>query len=307
MKTPKLTPNELFPGLPGAMWMPPIPPVVPAPSHPTLPGVSGPIGGVLSVQPPAPKSVEDHPLYKRVTEALTTVPKKRKGKGAKAKKRTHIVFVLDSSGSMQQGKEITVGGYNDQVEIMQEQHDQAGETTVSLVLFNGNVETSYAYAEPEKLQKLTSSTYRPNGNTALFDAMGRAIDLLLGAKGFADPETAFFVAVFTDGEENASRECYGELISKCIAKLEGTGRATFSFMGPKEGLASMADVLKIAPGNIAGYDASTVKGRSDAFASLSSATASYLCARSLGDTAVNNLYSGKDGSSREPRAKTPKS
>jgi hypothetical protein len=204
-----------------------------------------------------------------------------------------MIFVLDESYSMLKGREVTVAGFNDQVAIVQEQHEGAGHTTVSLVLFNNVVQTRFAFAPPSQLQGLTVESYRPNGNTALYDAMGQAFDLLMQAEGFDEENTAFFLAVFTDGGENASHHVPGKVIAKCIERLEATGRVTVSFMGPQEELKSVADILAMAPGNLSGYDATTVIGRTQAFNAMSGATSSYMTLRSQGVSSTRSLYSRK--------------
>jgi hypothetical protein len=245
--------------------------------------------------PAAAPRAEDHPLYKRLEERLSSPPTHRAG--AHAPKRTHMIFVLDQSYSMLKGREVTIAGFNDQVAIVREQHAGAGHTTVSLVLFNSHVQTRYAFAPPSHLQGLTVATYRPNGDTALYDAIGQSFELVMQAEGFEDENTAFFVAIFTDGGENASHRVPGDVVAKCIERLEATGRVTVSFMGPQEGLKSVADSLAMAPGNLSGYDATTIVGREHAFNAMSGATSSYMALRSQGISSTKSLYA------TEPEAK----
>lgn len=246
--------------------------------------------------PPAPPRAEDHPLYQRLDERLSSPARHRAG--SPAPKRTHMIFVLDQSYSMLKGRDVTIAGFNDQVAIVREHHAGAGQTTVSLVLFNSQVQTRFAYAPPTHLRGLTTQSYRPNGDTALYDAIGQSFDLLMQAEGFNEENTAFFVAIFTDGKENASHVVPGSVVAKCIERLEATGRVTVSFMGPQEGLRSVADVLAMAPGNLSGYDATTVVGRANAFNAMSGATSSYMALRSQGISSTKSLYEA------EPKAKS---
>jgi hypothetical protein len=270
--------------------------------YPTMPHVPGNWPGNLPGSPWAPASYpfvssprpadEEHPLFKRIKERMSAIGLGQRN--ALAPKRTHMLFLLDQSLSMLRGRDVTMAGFNDQVAMVTEQHAGLGDATVSLLLFNDSVTTRYAFAHPSRLERLSEATYRPHNDTALYDALGQSMDLLSQAEGFAEENTAFFVSVFTDGDENASRHCGGTLISKLITMLEATGRVTFAFMGPREGLKSIADVLALAPGNIAGYDPSSIAGRTEAFNSMSSATATYMMLRSQGMSATRNLYAKDD-------------
>jgi uncharacterized protein YegL len=262
-------------------WIPLVPPYGGPPTSGTVPA--------LELYPSV--KVEEHALYKKISKAIGKIEKRAKKKETK---RTHIVFVLDKSASMDKGKDITLSGFNEQVDIVQQRKKGAGRTTVSLVLFNNEAQVSYAYKNTSTLAKLTDTSYKPGGLTALYDAIGRALELVVEGRGFKEKNTAFFVAIFTDGGENISRICPGPVISKCMALLEETGRVTFSFMGPNSGLKSITDVLKVNTGNAAGYDPESLLSRSMAFTSMSNATRSYLSARSEGATAVCNLYTGAE-------------
>jgi hypothetical protein len=54
--------------------------------------------------------------------------------------RTHVTFVLDSSGSMSKIREDTIGGFNT---FLEDQQGEPGEATVTLYDFNNSVERVY--------------------------------------------------------------------------------------------------------------------------------------------------------------------
>jgi hypothetical protein len=118
--------------------------------------------------------------------------------------RTHVTFVLDSSGSMSKIREDTIGGFNT---FLEDQQGEPGEATVTLYDFNNSVERVYHGKSIEKAPKLDEETYTPGGQTALHDAIATAISeterriekLPAGVR----PETVIVVAL-TDGKENAS-------------------------------------------------------------------------------------------------------
>ena len=86
---------------------------------------------------------------------------------------TDITIVLDKSGSMCLVKDDTIGGFNTFVE---EQKKQAGHANLTFVQFDTNYEFVYRGVPIQAVEPLTSMTYKPSGNTALLDAVGRAID-----------------------------------------------------------------------------------------------------------------------------------
>jgi len=77
---------------------------------------------------------------------------------------THITFVLDSSGSMAEIKDDTVGGFNT---FLQEQVETEGSASVTLYDFNDTINLVYQAQPIEEASELTGSNYSPGGRTAL--------------------------------------------------------------------------------------------------------------------------------------------
>jgi uncharacterized protein YegL len=238
-------------------------------------------------------AVESAPLFLNLREALSR-PLKNEGP-----KRTHMIFVLDGSLSMRKGQEITMACFNEEVAIANDSLEGLGEATASLILFNHQVHTSYSFAEVASLQPLNATNYRPHGDTALYDAIGEAVKLAMQAPGFDDANTAFFIEIVTDGEENTSHSYSGPLVSRCLQLLEATGRVTVTFMGPREGLSSMADLLALAPGNMAGFDPQSLASRTEAFGTKAEGTRAYMALRSAGMSATKNLYGATPGNAKK--------
>ena len=118
--------------------------------------------------------------------------------------RTHVIFVLDSSGSMSKIRDDTIGGFNT---FLEDQQGEPGEATVTLYDFNDSVERVYHGKSIGKAPQLDEETYTPGGQTALHDGIATAITeterriekLPAGVR----PENVIVVAL-TDGRENAS-------------------------------------------------------------------------------------------------------
>lgn len=117
--------------------------------------------------------------------------------------KTHITFVLDSSGSMSSIREDTIGGFNT---FLEEQQDEKGESTVTLFEFNTNVELLYQDNPIGDASTLDKETYTPGGQTALHDALITAIQDTrshVADRAETAPDNVIIV-VLTDGKENAS-------------------------------------------------------------------------------------------------------
>ena len=126
-----------------------------------------------------------------------------------SKPPVHISVVLDRSGSMAAIADDIVGGCN---EYLGRQQQEPGEARLTLVQFDGQdpFEVLVDGLDIKKVRPLSRESYRPRGNTPLFDAVGRMI-------GRIDSDVAHrrqhglvaedqVVVVITDGLENASRE-----------------------------------------------------------------------------------------------------
>lgn len=126
-----------------------------------------------------------------------------------SKPPVHIAVVLDRSGSMAAIADDIVGGFN---EYLGRQQREPGEARVTLVQFDGQdpFEVLVDGLDIAKVRPLTRDSYRPRGNTPLFDAVGRMIARIdtdaSNRRNHGLPAEDQVVVVITDGLENASRE-----------------------------------------------------------------------------------------------------
>lgn len=118
---------------------------------------------------------------------------------------SHIVFILDRSGSMASQADDAIGGFNT---FIASQKALPSKATFSLILFDDKYEQPYDFTPIAMVKELDHKTFVPRGGTALLDAVGRAIGET-GEKLAGMPEVdrpgRVMVAVLTDGEENQSR------------------------------------------------------------------------------------------------------
>jgi hypothetical protein len=129
---------------------------------------------------------------------------------------TEIAYILDRSGSMQPMQEPAVAAFND---FVKSQLDVPGDARLTLVQFDDAYEVPVAAKPIQDVPQLTAATYTPRGSTALLDAIGRTIketDRRINALTDADKPGKVILAIFTDGEENASQEYTIKHISDLI-------------------------------------------------------------------------------------------
>jgi Mg-chelatase subunit ChlD len=151
-------------------------------------------------------------------------------------KHTLVILVLDKSGSMNSDRDAVISGFNEQVQTLKQHAADAGQTAVSLITFSdpASIETIYAHHEASAVVELTDATYRPNGSTALFDAINQGIDLAQTHPHYQDEDTAVLVLAFTDGQENASAKVTGAQLKARIQELEAMVAGRSLCLGPTE-------------------------------------------------------------------------
>ncbi|NBP65974.1 MAG: VWA domain-containing protein [Bacteroidetes bacterium] len=153
------------------------------------------------------------------------------------------IFILDRSGSMQLCLNDTIGGYN---AFINDQKSLGG--TMSLYLFDNEIEKVYADLDINSVQELNNKTYIPRGNTALFDAIGTVLESI----NIKD-DTTTSVIILTDGEENSSRK-YSLGWIKCMIKNFTEKGVTFMYLGANQDAFSEANKLGIDANNTMNYN-----------------------------------------------------
>jgi hypothetical protein len=144
---------------------------------------------------------------------------------------TAILMILDRSGSMAPLADDTVGGFN---AFIQDQKAEPGDAVVTLVLFNHEYEVFHNARPIRQMEPLTANAYHPGGNTALLDAVGRAVYDLgksLSEMDEKDRPSKVIVVIMTDGQENASKEYKRDQIRKIVSEQSEKYCWSFLFLG----------------------------------------------------------------------------
>ncbi|MFT5129729.1 MAG: Mg-chelatase subunit ChlD [Rhodothermales bacterium] len=131
----------------------------------------------------------------------------------------HSTVILDRSGSMENIRDDTIGGFNS---FLATQQAIPGETTLSLVQFDSQdpYEIVFHALRIGEISPLTRETFVPRGGTPLLDALGRGMNDTASIIG---GRARILFAVVTDGQENASREFRKSVIARMIAEKQHEG------------------------------------------------------------------------------------
>lgn len=189
---------------------------------------------------------------------------------------THIIFLIDRSGSMSSIQKDMEGGIK---EFLAKQRELPGQCTITAAQFDTDYEILHSLKSLAEVQELKIN---PRGGTALIDSMVRLINQ--AGKELADlpeeerPERVLFVAI-TDGEENSSREYKNDALKELIKEQEDKYNWQFTYLGANQDAFSVAGGFGLASNKSMNYNASTT-GISAAFTSLNDATVRYRSAKS---------------------------
>lgn len=148
---------------------------------------------------------------------------------------TAIAAVLDRSGSMQGMREDAMGGFN---AFLKDQKTAPGSAELTVALFDHQYEVLHDAADIQSVEPLTEATYVPRGRTALYDAIGRTINVLkagIDKRPEDEQPGKVIVVIVTDGRENASREFDRDKVFEQIKQLKAGENWKFIFLAADQG------------------------------------------------------------------------
>jgi len=132
-----------------------------------------------------------------------------------------ILLIIDSSGSMMDLRSDAIGGINSFIE---EQKKLPGRAFLTMVTFSSTWEVVRERTNIQTVEPMTAESYVPNGMTAMWDAIGGALDYLNGAVDESEVQPqGKVIAIFTDGEENSSREYTMDRVKDMLEQEKGSG------------------------------------------------------------------------------------
>lgn len=184
---------------------------------------------------------------------------------------THIIMLVDRSGSMSNIKNDMQGGIK---EFIEKQKLEPGKCTMTFARFNHTYEKMFQLRD---INDTGNIDLDPAGSTALIDSMCQLIHD--GGRELAElpanerPDKVLFVTI-TDGEENCSSVYTRQQLFEMIKHQEEKYNWSFVYIGANQDSFTNAASVGIHVAQAANYTATSV-GVTNAFASLTSATVRY--------------------------------
>lgn len=173
---------------------------------------------------------------------------------------TEIVLVVDKSGSMASVRNKTISGLK---EFLTTQKQLPGSALLTLITFSDRYSVDIDGKNLTEINESVFDKYVTAGLTALYDAIGVAIDSV-GKRLAATPEDdrpeKVMVVILTDGEENSSKEYGLDLIKDMIDRQKQIYSWEFVFLG--------ADIDAMATGDKLRMSSSVSMDKSDMHANL---------------------------------------
>lgn len=173
---------------------------------------------------------------------------------------TKIYVILDKSGSMEECRNDTIGGFNSFVRKQREEKTDI--VLLSLIQFDHEYQIIYENKNINDVENLTTKTFEPRGTTALLDAIGRTINDIQQWDG-----ENIIVVIITDGEENESKRFKKDQINQMIKEKKEKGWE-FVFLGANQDAIKEAENLGIGSNSALTYSTDACI---EAFDSLSEA------------------------------------
>ena len=199
--------------------------------------------------------------------------------------KTHIVCILDRSGSMRDIIDDSIGGFNSFIKTQKELGDDA---VLTVILFDDKYDLVYDAINIAHAVEITPKIWFPRGWTGLYDAIGKTITTIKAKENTSNLlYDKTLVCIVTDGGENNSKEYNSVSIKKMISESEKDGWE-FIYLGAKQDAFAEGGKLGVSIGNTMNYHASTA-GVYNAYNAMTYYTTTL---RSTGNGTFNNNNSG---------------
>ena len=126
-----------------------------------------------------------------------------------------IIFLLDESASMTPHAKSYINGVNT---LLTTQKQANPNSKFTMIKFSSEIKTLCVDTKMHTLPEFTSEFYKPDGVTALYDAIGHAIKLK-----HTNHVTNSVIIILTDGEDNHSKNYTLETIAQQIMYMQRRG------------------------------------------------------------------------------------
>jgi len=194
----------------------------------------------------------------------------------------NVIFVIDESGSMHHHRHAVESVVRSLADSLK---DTLQKTRVSLYTFSSAVDRKLLSSDP---QAMSLFNFRPNGQTALIDAVMKAVidHKVMHVPSYEDH--SYLLYVITDGEENGSRIYRAQQLRQELADLPNNW--TVAALVPNNTGVHYAKQVGFPAGNIEIWNVASEKGFEDVGRRLADTYQSYTVMRSAGAVATNSLF-----------------
>lgn len=204
-------------------------------------------------------------------------------------KITHVLLLIDSSGSMTHLRMEVVDSFNRQIASIRDESRRSGSlrTDVSVWHFAQTLSQIVVGRDVEEPMELSLDDYEPGGGTALIDSVVEAVGKVESARQAFGSDDSYLLVVLTDGYENSSSRKPSKL-RELLLGLQATDRWTVVFQGPPRS----RDVLLsygVPAGNIREWEASA-RGLESATQKTNSSYKQFFAARAQGVRSTRSFY-----------------
>lgn len=193
---------------------------------------------------------------------------------------THVLMVVDMSGSMGNLAEDVRGGFNSYKATLAEDADREYRLTVTL--FDTEFIPLAVDVPLADVPELTAANYMPRGGTALNDAIGRTLAEFDLKHGKVRKHERALVVINTDGHENSSKEFSTDQIKSLIAEKDKSDRWGFVFLGA--GPTAWQAGGNYGLGHVTLRSAATSAGTRSTYSGLATASGVFSRGASIGET-----------------------
>lgn len=207
---------------------------------------------------------------------------------ASKKKTMGLFYIVDRSGSMHGLEDVVVNSFNEQLQALKTNKDL--KVSVSMTTFNHDIQFTRWMNSIKDVKELTRADYRPEGNTALHDAIGETLNRVLDQNAESDNN---LVVIITDGHENSSRHWHSNSIKHLIESFKAKDNWTFSFVGANVDVEKVAMSMAIPLSNSISYT-SDVGGTAFMNQRLTNSVMAYAASASIGPVTASNFVSASD-------------
>lgn len=176
----------------------------------------------------------------------------------------HLCIILDKSGSMDSLRTTALQHANEQIQTAKGKSKDF-DIKVTFITFNYDIDILKSNEPVDKIHEIPLTDYRPNGGTALNDAVAVAIDEVMSNVSLDDTDVLF--AIVSDGQENQSVKFPGvgnKDLAEKVQTMQEKHSWTFTYMGTDDfDLTKAASAMNIPLSNVRAF-ARSVQGMEQA-------------------------------------------